>query len=39
MARFAIGDVQGCATELRALLGAIEILAPTATSCGSWATW
>ncbi|HTB68277.1 MAG TPA: symmetrical bis(5'-nucleosyl)-tetraphosphatase [Steroidobacteraceae bacterium] len=24
MARFAIGDVQGCATELRALLGAIK---------------
>ena len=27
MARFAIGDVQGCATELRALLGAIKFSA------------
>jgi bis(5'-nucleosyl)-tetraphosphatase (symmetrical) len=27
MARFAIGDVQGCATELRALLGAIRFSA------------
>jgi bis(5'-nucleosyl)-tetraphosphatase (symmetrical) len=27
MARFAIGDVQGCATELRALLGAISFSA------------
>jgi bis(5'-nucleosyl)-tetraphosphatase (symmetrical) len=27
MARFAIGDVQGCATELRALLGAINFSA------------
>ncbi len=38
MARWAIGDVQGCGDELEELL-ARPLLCPTAISCGSSAIW